>query len=234
MAVDEFVGRRLAQDVGGTEDESSDPERKDSAASGEPRRGQAGHESTIPEPLRRLLEAGLGRWGERPEALRQRLADLKLPREAWSAILAQLDDRKSGLYRLIAKEVRDLLQSTNFAEELVKALTTLSFEMKTEVRFIPNDAGGAKPNIRSAVKVKPTGSDEKKEDAPSASQTDAEAQRAQRDVHEERTSPTDPVPPKPSPSPEDNFAPDETSAEGTDDDVAETHGTATRASPRQP
>lgn len=138
---------------------SQEPAENESAR-GAGRRPGGNEASSIPEPLRRLLEAGLGRLGDTPEAIRQRLAELRLPREAWSAILAQLDDRKSGLYRLIAKEVRDLLENTNFAEELVRALTTLSFEMKTEVRFIPNDAGGARPNVRSNLKVKTRKDDE--------------------------------------------------------------------------
>lgn len=108
----------------------------------------------IPEFVRRLLEAGLEKWGERPGELRQRLSELKLPREAWVTLLSQLDDGKSGLYRLVAKEVKDLLQNTNFADDLVRALTKLSFEIKTEVRFIPNDAGISKPKVKSRVNLK--------------------------------------------------------------------------------
>lgn len=107
----------------------------------------------IPEAVRRLLESGLEKLGDRPDQIRQKLSDMKLPREAYSALLHQLDDGKSGLYRIVAKEVRDFLENTNFAEDLVKALTTLSFEIKTEVRFIPNDAGTARPNVKSKLRV---------------------------------------------------------------------------------
>lgn len=110
-------------------------------------------ESIVSETLRRLLEAGIGRLAEQPEQLKQRLSEMKVPREAWSAILGQLDDKKSGLYRLLAKEIRDFLENTNFAADLAKALTTLSFEIKTEVRFVPTDTG-AKPKVSSAVRVK--------------------------------------------------------------------------------
>lgn len=110
-------------------------------------------ESVVSETLRRLLEAGIGRLAEQPEQLKQRLSEMRVPREAWSAILGQLDDKKSGLYRLLAKEIRDFLENTNFAADLAKALTTLSFEIKTEVRFVPTDAG-AKPKVSSSVRVK--------------------------------------------------------------------------------
>jgi hypothetical protein len=124
---------------------------------GEHRPGE-GHEgsrleSVVSETLRRLLEAGLGRLADQPEQLKQRLSEMKVPREAWAAILNQLDDKKSGLYRLMAKEIRDFLENTNFAVDLAKALTTLSFEIKTEVRFVPSDAG-AKPKVSSSVRVK--------------------------------------------------------------------------------
>ncbi len=121
------------------------------------------HKDRVPEFVRRLLEAGLDKLGERPDQLRQRLAELKLPKEAWVAVLSQLDDSKSGLYRIVAREVKDFLENTNFAEDLVRALTRLSFEIKTEVRFIPNDAGLAKPSMRSKVQVKTAPSDASKD-----------------------------------------------------------------------
>lgn len=140
------------------EDAPLPPEADTGAAASEPPAAGAQAESSrldsiVSEALRRLLDAGIGRLIEHPEALKQRLAELRVPREAWSAILAQLDDKKSGLYRLLAKEIRDFLENTNFAGDLVRALTTLSFEIKTEVRFVPSDAG-ARPKVSSSVRMK--------------------------------------------------------------------------------
>src|SRR5262249_49479147 len=55
-------------------------------------------------------------------------------------LYTQIDDTKNGLYRVVAKEIRDVLEHTKFADELTAALTKLSFEIKTEIRFIPNDS----------------------------------------------------------------------------------------------
>ena len=47
----------------------------------------------------------------------------------------------------------------NLSEEIAKMLTTLSFEIKTEIRFIPNDekyAGAVKPDVRAKVRLKKT------------------------------------------------------------------------------
>jgi hypothetical protein len=114
-----------------------------------------GLERIIPDLVKRILEAGLERLTEGPDSVRRVVGEMKLPREAIGSILSQIDETKQGLYRVVAKEVRDFLGQTNFADELTRALTALSFEIKTEVRFIPNDARGhATPDIRSKVSVK--------------------------------------------------------------------------------
>jgi hypothetical protein len=111
----------------------------------------------VPELIKRLVEVGYEKIAEGPENVREFVREMKLPKEALALILAQIDETKNGLYRVVAKEIRDFLEQTNFAEELAKVLTTLSFEVKTEVRFIPNDAkvGAApRPDVRSKVTVK--------------------------------------------------------------------------------
>jgi hypothetical protein len=114
-------------------------------------------ERLLPEVIKRLLEAGYERITEGPENVREFVREMKLPKEVLALLLAQLDETKNGLYRVVAKEIRDFLEQTNFAEELAKVLTMLSFEVKTEVRFIPNDerlGGAPKPEVRSRVRVR--------------------------------------------------------------------------------
>jgi hypothetical protein len=111
-------------------------------------------ERVVPELVRRILEAGLEKLSEGPENVRRAVGDLRLPREALHAMLSQLDETKTGLYRVVAKEVRDILEQTNFAEELVRALTAVSFEIRTSVRFVPNENGArATPEVKSKVQV---------------------------------------------------------------------------------
>jgi hypothetical protein len=132
-------------------------------------------ERVFPEILKRVLEraveSGASRLAEGPENLRHFVQDMKLPKEVLHYLYTQIDDTKTGLYRVVAKEIRDVLEHTQFADELTKVLTKLSFEIKTEIRFIPNDAakstekdggdegeGGntrmPKPDITSSVSVK--------------------------------------------------------------------------------
>ena len=109
----------------------------------------------MPEIIKRIIEAGLEKISEGPENVRKAVGELKLPKEAIGAILSQLDETKSGLYRVVAREVREVLERTNFADELTRALTAVSFEIRTSVRFVPNDSGDrAKPDVRSKISVR--------------------------------------------------------------------------------
>jgi hypothetical protein len=141
-------------------------------------------ERAIPEILKRVVEraveSGASRLAEGPENLRNFVQELRLPKEVLHYLYQQIDDTKNGLYRVVAKEIRDVLEQTQFADEITKVLTKLSFEIKTEIRFIPNDAaskkaegegdaagGGAgklpKPEVVSQVSVKERGKDQRRD-----------------------------------------------------------------------
>ena len=99
-------------------------------------------ERTIPDLVKRMVEraveTGVERLAEGPENLKN-LADRKLPKEVLAYLYNQVDETKNGIYRAVAKEIRDVLEQTQFADEIAKVLTKLSFEIKTEIRFVPND-----------------------------------------------------------------------------------------------
>lgn len=152
--------------------------------SGEGKRGR--FESRLPSLIRRGIEKGIeaglytfeksletGR--ETTDAVRERFSEVKipdvatavgkalqearLPREIAGAVLGQLDETKNDVVRIIAREVRDFLEATDLAGEIKAALTSLSFEVRTEVRFIPNDKGtGVRPDVRARTRVKRTSS----------------------------------------------------------------------------
>jgi|SRR5688572_14623327 len=129
------------------------PDKHEQNARDEPEGGRA--ERLIPELIKRLIE-GIDRFGEGKD-MRQRVSDLKLPKEALSLLLSQLEESKNGLYRALAKELRDFLEQTNFTEELVAALTKLTFEIRTEIRFVPSQSGsgeGVSPEVRAKVNLK--------------------------------------------------------------------------------
>ena len=111
-------------------------------------------ESMLPELIKRGIEkgfeAGMDTLNKTDEALRGVVGDGKLPREFAGYIFSSIDETKNGILRVVGREVKDFLSATDLSKELQKALTSLSFEIKTEIRFIPNDSGGVKPEVNAA------------------------------------------------------------------------------------
>jgi len=96
-------------------------------------------DSVIPELFKRAVELGVEKATEAPDSLKAFVGDMKLPKEIAQTILAQVDETKNGLFRVVAKEIRDFLEHTNLSAEMQKMLTTVQFEINTTIRFTPND-----------------------------------------------------------------------------------------------
>lgn len=127
------------------------------------RRGRL--EGVIPDLIKKTVQVGFDRTVGAQESIKNFIADSKLPKEIANAILQQVDDTKNGLFRVVAKEVRGFLEAVDFQNELQKLLTTVSFEIKTEIRFIPNDSAPDKlgrPEVKSNMRVKRQDRDEKR------------------------------------------------------------------------
>ena len=74
----------------------------------------------IPDLLKRAVEkaveTGVGRLSELsdgPDGLRNFVGDMKLPKEVLHYLYQQIDDTKAGLYRVVAKEIRDVLEQVD-------------------------------------------------------------------------------------------------------------------------
>lgn len=104
---------------------------------------------TLRKAVEKGIEAGVGTLRSADSALRGVTQDGKLPKELIGYVFASVDETKNALVRVVAKEVRDFLEATDIAGEFYRALTSLSFEVKTEIRFIPNDAGGVRPQVKA-------------------------------------------------------------------------------------
>lgn len=112
-----------------------------------------GLEALIPGILKRSIVAGLSHAAAGEEGLRSAVTDKNIPKEAVGFILSQADSTRRELLRIVSREVRLFLENMDFGGEIAKILTTLSFEIRTEVRFIANDEA-VKPEIRNRVKLK--------------------------------------------------------------------------------
>lgn len=122
-------------------------------------------ETFVPELVKKTFAAGLGAVFTTEEGIRKITKDMPLPKELAGYIADTAGAGKDEVMRVMAREVREFLQTVNFSEEIAKMLTMLSFEVKTEIRFIPNDEkfGGVEPDVKAKVRVKRNGEPESEE-----------------------------------------------------------------------
>ncbi|HXX66677.1 MAG TPA: hypothetical protein VEK07_05830 [Polyangiaceae bacterium] len=119
-------------------------------------------DSVIPELIKRAVEIGVEKAVEAPDNLKELVGGMKLPRDAAHYVLAQIEETKNGLFRVVAKEVREFLEQTNVSSEMRKMLTTVQFEINTTIRFRPADhaasahgpSPSAKPDVRTDVQIR--------------------------------------------------------------------------------
>ena len=111
-------------------------------------------ERLVPELVRKTFAAGLGAVFSTEEGIRK-IARESLP-DAVGYIASSADGAKDKVFEVIARETREFLSNLNVSEEIAKILTTLSFEIKTEIRFIPNSDRfvGAEPDVKASVRLK--------------------------------------------------------------------------------
>jgi hypothetical protein len=111
-------------------------------------------ERLVPELVKKTFAAGLGAVFSTEEGIRK-IARESLP-EVAGYIASSADGAKDKVFDVIARETRDFLSTLNVSEEIARILTTLSFEIKTEIRFIPNSDRfvGAEPEVKASVRLK--------------------------------------------------------------------------------
>jgi hypothetical protein len=96
-------------------------------------------EGVLGELIKRAVEIGVEKATEAPDTVKNFVGDLKLPKEIAGYLLAQVEETKHGLFRVVANEMRDFLEHANVSGEMQKLLTTMQFEVNTTIRFRPND-----------------------------------------------------------------------------------------------
>lgn len=118
----------------------------------------SGPKKLVERLIKKGFESGIGAISKSQDTVHGVIEGLKVPKEIAMLALDQIDETKNGLYRAVAKEMRDFLQSTNFAHEAKKILTGLAFEVKMEVRFKDaTDAEGkatVRPDVSADVAVR--------------------------------------------------------------------------------
>lgn len=119
-------------------------------------------DTVISDLIKRAVEIGVDKAVEAPDNLKDLVGAMKPPREVAHYLLSQVEETKTGLFRVVAKEMRDFLEHANLASEMQKVLTTVQFEISTTIRFKPGDTSASddespklpKPEVTTEVQVK--------------------------------------------------------------------------------
>ncbi len=117
--------------------------------------GRSWRSRVVPDLVQRLFISGMGAVFTSEESIRKLAKDVSLPKDVTRYLVSQAQTTRNELFRIVAGEIRAFLESINLGAELTKILTSLTFEIKMQVRLLPSDKPGAvRPDIKGDVKVK--------------------------------------------------------------------------------
>jgi hypothetical protein len=127
--------------------------------------------------MKKTVESGFEVMSKSEDTVRSVIDKIK-DKEIAQVAMDQIDETKNGLYRAVAKEMRDFLENTSLASEFKKALTGLAFEVKMEVRFKATEDENGRTTMRPAADVDVTMKDRAGgRDAKDARDTSASAKK---------------------------------------------------------
>lgn len=115
-------------------------------------RGERDDRSWLGDYARRVIKAGADAIMDRDKLIERFVPEL--PREMAAYLLRVGEDVRDDIIGIFGRELRRFLETLNLTEELQKILTSTSFEIKTEIRFIPNDQSVLKSLRKTKVRVK--------------------------------------------------------------------------------
>lgn len=133
-----------------TNHDSPDESPKKSATSIPPEESQSLFDKVVPDSVRRGVESLL-----REGRFKHLMGEMKLPKEVISHIMGQIDETKQAAVSAIGREVRLFLEHTSIGDELAKLLTQVSFQVKTEIRFVPNELRQSKTKPKERARKAP-------------------------------------------------------------------------------
>jgi Flp pilus assembly CpaE family ATPase len=109
----------------------------------------------LPDLIKRLVSAGVEQLTD--EGLHKLGADVEVPGDL-DGVVAEDEPRvRREISRLLRKEMREFVAGTTVSQEIHRLLSSVTFEIKTEIRLRPTD--DTTPRVRSRVRLKRTDSD---------------------------------------------------------------------------
>lgn len=125
-------------------------------------------DGVIPDLIRKAISTGVRGVLKSEENIRNIAGDIlnnETLGNVTGSVGSTLNTVREEMVRVVGQEVVKYLDRLNLDEEIVKALTAISLELKTEIRFIPNEERLVTPDVKTKTRVKRARSSTKKRSA---------------------------------------------------------------------
>jgi hypothetical protein len=125
------------------------PEDPTTAPEGLP--GGPGTVGFVADVVRKAVLTGVGALFLTEEGARKVAREWKLPKDLATYLVSQASGARDEVLRVVAQELRRLLDSETFRKEILKSVENMTVEIHAEMRLKASDDGEAQP-VRIKVK----------------------------------------------------------------------------------
>lgn len=108
---------------------------------------------SLPEFFKRAFLSGADALLTSEDGIRSFFGEMKLPKDAIQYLSNQMAKSKEDLSKILSKELREFLQSTDLVAVFKRVLSSISLEINTKVRFI-DESDSLRPKTETNVRIK--------------------------------------------------------------------------------
>ena len=110
----------------------------------------------IPDLVKRAVNTSIQTMVTTEEGVRS-VVGAVAQNDVVNAAVQGIDATRKEVSGIAGREIRTFLENMNVGEELAKILTSVSFEIRTEVRFVPNEDGTLRAQVHGSARPKMEG-----------------------------------------------------------------------------
>ncbi|HQR28822.1 MAG TPA: hypothetical protein PLL32_00315 [Anaeromyxobacteraceae bacterium] len=114
--------------------------------------GGPGTVGFVADVVRKAVLTGVGALFLTEEGARKVAREWKLPKDLATYLVSQAAGARDEVLRVVAQELRRLLDSETFRKELLKSIENMTVEIHAEMRLKASDGEGASPPVKVRVK----------------------------------------------------------------------------------
>lgn len=107
----------------------------------------------LPETLKKALVTGISAVFMTEEGIRNALSDMRLPKEAMAYLIAQTQNSRRELFRVMSDELKNFLRNIDLPGEVKKALSGMKLEVKAEIKFVDEGTGKVRAKVSTETQT---------------------------------------------------------------------------------